>query len=218
MVLTEANIAVLCDHMQKNVEWRYPLTSGATQYDLDIGTGMQVVRRGEPINKAFPTIVMDYVGYGEQNQRGLGNILQDYSGTLVYGYTEIIPLIITIYAHLDTRGTTRSWHGKLVSAAYRDRVTLYMRKYWPQLLEGMEAKIYDPFSWKMQDISRFFEGNELQGWEITMNISSVNKWNYQPDDYPGSGANFEDASLLINESGLTAEEIISISGAWHDLD
>ena len=82
----------------------------------------------------------------------------------------------------------------------------------------MEAAIYNPFSWKIQDLSQFLDGTERQGFELTMNIVSTNKWDYAIDDYQSTGESFEDANLTISQTGYTATEYISVSGYMHDLD
>ena len=182
-MLTEAQKGELVSHLENNVEWRYPLASGSTQFDFD--KSPFVYRRGEPVSKEYPAIEMSFLPRSGAPIRGLGDVIKDYSGALVYGYGELEPIIVTVYTHQICAGSTNDYHGKIVADNYMRRIERYIRRYWPKKLQAMEAYIYKPMSFSTQDISEFLQGDEKQGFEMTMHIISTNKWDYVTDEYTG---------------------------------
>lgn len=224
-MITEEQKAQLVHHLATNVEWRYPL-SGGTPFDFD-KTPM-VYRRGEPINKEYPMIEMNFLPRSDAPVRGLGDVIKDYSGALVYGYGELEPIIIEIYTHQICEGITQAYHGKLVADAWTRRIERYIRRYWPRMLQDMEAYIYKPLSFIVNDLNEFLQGDEKQGFELIMHIISTNKWDYSTDDYTGvEGSSlpftgvFEDAVLSgISETeyqdGAPYDVYMSVSGYMYD--
>jgi hypothetical protein len=224
-MITETNKGSMVAHLASSVEWRYPL-EGAYQYDFD-KTPM-VYRRGEPINKEYPLIEMTFLPRSDAPVRGLGDVIKDYSGALVYGYGELEPIIITVYTHQICEGIQSAYHGKIVADEYIRRIERYIRRYWPKMLQSMEAYIYKPMSFLVNDISEFLQGDEKQGFELTMHIISTNKWDYTTDDYTGvDGGNlpytgvFTDASISTQgqdeyDNGENPSNYPSVSGYMYD--
>jgi len=224
-MITETQKAQLVHHLGTNVEWRYPL-SGDTPYDYD-KTPM-VYRRGEPVDKEYPNIEMNFLPRSDAPVRALGDVIKDYSGTLVYGYGELEPIIIGVYTHQICEGSTQAYHGKVVADAWITRIERYVRRYWPRMLQDMEAYIYKPTSFIVNDLNEFLQGDEKQGFELIMHIISTNKWDYTADDYTGvDGGNdpytgiWEDAVLSITsqaeyEDGQPYTVYASVSGYMED--
>lgn len=229
-MLSEAQRAELIDHLEKNVEWRYPL-DGADQYYYN--PDVFVYRKGEPVSKKFPAIQVSFERRGSSFIRGLGNVIKDYSGALVYGYGELETVMITVYTHQACKAANGYvYHGKIVADSYTRRIERYMRRYWPRMLQDMEAYIYNPMSWIIDDISQFTVGNEIQGYEMVMHISSTNKWDYNNQDLytgvknasgtPRTGA-FEDAIVsgmdqVGYDAGLPYDKYFSVSGEMSDME
>ncbi len=214
-MLTEANKAVLVHDLSVNVDWRYPLSSGSSQYDFNPDS-MYTYRRGEPIGKSYPALQISYPGRRPFGQQSLGNVIKDHSGCLVYGYPELEPIIITAYTHLESSGATQSWHGKLVADAYIRRIEKRVRRYWPRILEDAEAYIHNASSFIVEDISEFVRGNEMQGYELTVNVITTNKWDYAKDSWDGETEVFTDAVLSGAESGQAYDVFMSVSGEMFD--
>lgn len=226
-MITEAGKGYLVSHMQNNVEWRYPITTGADQYDFD--KTPFVYRRGEPVTKEYPAIEMAFLPRSDAPFRALGDVIKDWSGNLVYGYGELEPIIITVYTHQICQGITTAYHGKRVADAWIRRIERYIRRYWPRMLQRMEAYIYKPMSFLVDDIGEFLQGDEKQGFEMTMHIVSTNKWDYSEDFYTGSDYGvadpytgvFEDAvlsgqSILEYNNGEQPTIYPSVSGYMED--
>lgn len=226
-MITEGQKGHIVAKLGSDIEWRYPLAAGPTQYDFD--KQPMVYRRGEPISKEYPLIEMSFLPRSDAPIRGLGDVIKDYSGALVYGYGELEPIIITVYTHQICEGNASAYHGKIVADEYITRIERYIRRYWPRMLQNMEAYIYKPMSFLITDISEFLQGDEKQGFELTMHIISTNKWDYTEDAYTGV-ANvdglpytgiFTDASLSAQsqeeyELGQEPSNYPSISGYMYD--
>lgn len=224
-MITEDQKGQIVAHLGSSVEWRYPLT-GPNPFDFD--KEPMVYRRGEPVSKEYPLIEMSFLPRNDAPVRGLGDVLLDYSGALVYGYAETEPIVITVYTHQICEGITSAYHGKIVADEYIRRVERYIRRYWPKILQPMEAYIYKPLSFIVNDISEFLQGDEKQGFELTMHIISTNKWDYTNDNYTGvDGGNlpytgvFTDASLSAQSQdeyaiGENPSNYPSISGYMYD--
>lgn len=225
-MITEDNKGYLVSHMLNNVEWRYPLTTGADQYDFN--KTPFVYRRGEPVTKEYPAIQMAFLPRSDAPFRALGDVIKDWSGNLVYGYGELEPIIITVYTHQICQGTTTAYHGKKVSDAWIRRIERYIRRYWPRMLQDMEAYIYKPMSYIVDDIGEFLQGDEKQGFEMTMHIISTNKWDYGVDDYTGVEGTTEPTTGIFEDAALSGQSIaefdngelpsiyISVSGYMQD--
>lgn len=212
-MLTETQKAQLVNNLQKTVDWKYP-ASGNDQYDFNpyaSGT-LQVYRKGEPVEKIYPSIQISFLPRMQGPIDGLAHVLKEYSGCLVFGYTELEPVVITVYAHQISEGAHNKYHGKLIADDYIRKIENYVRRYWPRLLQPMEAYIYEANHFDVQDLTEFLQGTEKQAFELTFYLVTTNKWDYLPDgETPSSGATFKDAVIL--NSGLeTMETYISVSG------
>lgn len=225
-MITEDNKATLVHHLQTSVEWRYPL-AGDNQFDFD--KEPMVYRRGEPVNKEYPLIEISFLPRSDAPVRSLGDVIKDYSGTLVYGYGELEPIIITAITHQICEGNTTAFHGKRVADEWIRRIERYIRRYWPRMLQSMEAYIYKPMSFIVDDISEFLLGDEKQGFEMVMHIISTNKWDYSDTDLFTGATGTEEPKIHIFEdavlSGISEEEhdagipydvYMSVSGYMYD--
>ena len=226
-MLTEANKAFLINHLEKNVEWRYPL-DGLDQYKFNIPPF--VYRRGEPISKTYPAIEISFLPRSDVIVKGLADVVKYTTGGLVYGYGELEPIIITAYTQQMSEGSGDTvFHGKLVADAWIRRIERYVHRYWPRMLQGMEAYIYRGLPFMVEDIGVFLAGDEKQGFELTFHIISTNKWDFRQDSYTGAKGDAEDPTAYFFEdatfSGATEQEIsgglgytinLSISGEMHD--
>ena len=188
-MITEEQKGYLVAHLASSVEWRYPL-SGAYQFDFN--KEPMVYRRGEPINKEYPLIEVSFLPRSDAPVRGLGDVIKDYSGALVYGYGELEPIIITAYTHQICEGSQSAYHGKIVADEYIRRIERYIRRYWPRMLQTMEAYIYKPMSFLVNDISEFLQGDEKQG---TVDYAKALLTFYE------EGITIEDSTATIHEFG-----------------
>ena len=135
-MITEEQKGHIVARLSTDVEWRYPLV-GAAQFDFD--KQPMVYRRGEPVSKEYPLIEMSFLPRSDAPIRGLGDVIKDYSGALVYGYGELEPIIITAYTHQICEGVASAYHGKIIADEYIRRIERYIRRYWPKMLQTMEA-------------------------------------------------------------------------------
>ena len=224
-MITEEQKAQLVHHMATSVEWRYPLT-GTNIYDYN--KQPMVYRRGEPINKEYPLVEVCFLPRSDAPVRGLGDVIKDYSGNLVFGYGELEPIIIEVRTHQICEGSVSAYHGKIIADEWIRRIERYIRRYWPRMLQGMEAYIYKPLSFIVNDLAEFLQGDEKQGFELIMHIISTNKWDYGIDDYTGVRGEttpytgvWEDAVLSgLSETeyqdGRPYEVYMSVSGYMYD--
>ena len=224
-MLTEGQKAQLVNHLQTTVEWRYPVTTGSSQFAFNPGNNLMVYRRGEPIDKTYPAVEISFLPRTDIVSDGLGHVVKDYSGALVYGFGELEPVIVTVYTHQICEGSgSYKTHGKIVADAYIRRIERYIRRYWPKLLNGMEAFLKESIPFSVQDISEFLQGTEKQGFEMTIYLVTTNKWDYaDKDPYYGIAGNttpetgrFEDAVLSGAEIDAPYTTYISISGYMHN--
>jgi len=224
-LLTEEQKGQLVNHLQTTVEWRYPVASGANQFAFNPGDNLMVYRRGEPVDKTYPAVEMSFLPRSDIVSDGLGHVAKDFSGNLVYGFGELEPVIVTVYTHQICEGSgSYKTHGKLIADSYIRRIERYIRRYWPKLLNNMEAQIKESIPFNVQDISEFLQGTEKQGFEMTIYLVTTNKWDYgDQDPYYGVAGNttpetgrFEDAVLSGAEYDTPYNVYMSVSGYMHD--
>lgn len=223
-MLTEAQKAELVHHLETSVEWRYPI-DGADA--LDFNPKPFTYRSGEPVSKKYPAIQISFLPRSEKIVAGLGDVIGQSSGQLIYGYGELEPITIGVYTHQVTTGTSgKPYHGKILADAYIRRIERYIRRYWPKKLQNMEAYIYKPMGFYVQDISEFLQGSEQQGFELTFHIVSTNKWDYAEDPYTGvANASYTPTEYVFEDAVLSGQQYdvskpyqvwLSVSGTMQD--
>lgn len=199
-MLTENQRAELVVDLYDNIDFRYPLSSGATQYDFNSGNVRTVFRGREPVKMEYPAMKVDFLSKIGNIGDGMDHVYCQHSGVIVYALGELEPVIISVYAHNQSQGSNQGWHGKIISDAYIRRIESHIRRYWPKKLQGMESTLRStnlPFS--VQDISDFQGGTQRSAWELTFHIVTTNKW----DDLLDTSVydeHFEDAAI----SGIDA--------------
>lgn len=219
-MLTETQRQELVQDLYDNLDFRYPLDAGATQYDFNSGNVKFFYRSGEPVEMKYPALKVEFFPRsGRPEIAGISNVLGEASGTLIYGQGELEPVVFTVYCHQHCKGTAQTWHGKLVSDAYIRRVEDRIRKYWPRLLWEMNgAQIKEGIGWEVQDISAFLQGTERQGQELTVYLMTTRLWDYlDSDPQYESGLAFEDAEVsgmdqADYDAGSDYSKYYSVSG------
>ena len=200
-MLTEANRMTLMQDIYEGIDFRYPLTSGASQYDFNTGNIKTVFRGKEPIEMVYPAVKIDFLPKSQNLGQGLNSVYGIVSGVIVYAFGELEPVIMTVYTHQQCRGNSGdAYHGKIVADSLVRRVEKRIRRYWPALLSGMESKIHNTFPFQVYDTSTFQQGTERQSFELTFHIITTNKWDNLVDPAnPSTGYAFEDAIVSGND-------------------
>ena len=194
-MLTEGQRAELVQNLYDNIDFRYPLTSGADQYNFNIGNVKTVFRGKEPVRMVYPAMKVQFFPKTTNMGDSLDHVYGQVSGHLVFAMGELEPVVITAYAHQQCVGNNGSgYHGKFVTDDYIRRIEKHIRRKWPAKLQGMESSIKTSFPFTVQDISDFQEGTERQAFELTFHIVTTNKWDNLIDpENPDEGPVFEDA-------------------------
>lgn len=206
----------LMNDIYSNIDFRYPLTSGAAQYDFNEDNGVLVYRGREPIKMKYPAIKMEFHPKTQIIGGNMNYVYSDYSGHLVFAHGELEPVIITAFTHQQCTGNSGTgYHGKVIADDYIRQIERRVKRYWPSLLSGMEAHLKDNLPYTVYDIANILQGTERQGYELTFYLVSTNKWDYML----GSGAarTFIDASISGADqasygAGEEYSKIYSISG------
>jgi len=202
----------------ENIDYRYPLASGDYQYDFNTGNARIVYRGKQPTHIVYPAVKMHFLRATQNIGQSMNNIYTQISGVNVYAFGELEPITITVYTHQQCMGDSGTgYHGKVVADNLIRRIEKRVRKYWPALLSGMEARIYNPFPFTVYDISDFSQGTERQGFELTFHIISTNKWDNLVDGSSITEYIFEDAVLSgldqpSYEAGQDYQKFHTISG------
>lgn len=178
-----------------NIDFRYPLTSGAAQYDFNTGNVKTLYRGKEPIKMVYPAIKMGFLRATQNIGQSINNIYSHTTGVNIYAFGELEPVTITAYTHQQCMGDSGTgYHGKVVADSLIRRIEKRVRRYWPALLSGMEARLFNAFPFSVYDISNFQQGTERQGFELTFHMVTTNKWDDLIDpEY--SASIFEDARV-----------------------
>lgn len=198
-MLTEAQRGELVQNLYDNIDFRYPLSSGASQYDFNTTNIKTVFRGREPIKMVYPAMKVEFFPKIANVGDGINHVYEQFSGTIVYALGELEPVIITVYAHNQSQGSSQGWHGKIVTDSYIRAIESHIRRYWPKKLQDMESSLMTYMPFVVQDISDFQAGTQRSAFELTFNIVTTNKW----DDILDTGIYgeyFDDAAL----SGLDA--------------
>ena len=199
----------------ENIDFRYPLASGDSQYDFNSGNVKTVFRGKEPFQMVYPAVKIDFLPKSQNMGQGINNIYSDFSGVLVRAFGELEPVIMTVYTHQQCRGNSGdAYHGKIVADSLIRRIEKRIRRYWPALLSGMESKIYNAFPFQVYDTTDFQQGTERQSFELTFHMVTTNKWdNLIDSDVLSTGYVFTDAVLSGQVSGATSyQKFHTVSG------
>ena len=200
-MLTEANRMTLMQDIYENIDFRYPLSSGASQYDFNSGNTKTVFRGKEPIEMVYPAVKIDFLPKSQNLGQGINSVYSVLSGVIVYAFGELEPVVMTVYTHQQCRGNSGdAYHGKIIADSLVRRVEKRIRKYWPALLSGMEARVHNTFPFQVYDTSKFQQGTERQSFELTFHMITTNKWdNLIDSDILTTGHVFTDAVLSGND-------------------
>lgn len=217
----EADRMILAQDIYSNIDFRYPLC-GSDQYNFNSGGTKTVFRGKEPKKMVYPAIKIDFLPPSANIGQKINDYYDTISGIRIFAHGQIIPVVITTYAHQQCRGNDgNAYHGKLVADSYIRRIESRVRKYWPSILQDMEASIYKPFPFTIKDISDFQQGTERQAFELTFHIVATKKWDYMiPSGCSGdyyTGAKFTDAyvsgsDILSIDNGMGYEKTHTVSG------
>ena len=216
-LLTEPQKMVLMQDLNNGIDFRYPQTSGAAQYDFNTGNIKTIYRGKQPVEMVYPAVKVNFLRATQNMGQGLNSLYTQISGVNVYAFGELEPVIITAYTHQMCMGDSGTgYHGKVVADSLIRRIEKRVRRYWPALLSGMEGRLYNSFPFTVYDVSDFQQGTERQGFELTFHMVTTNKW----DDLIGTEISeyiFEDAVLSGQdvpsyEAGQEYQKFHTLSG------
>jgi len=218
-LLSEASRMVLMHDIYENIDFRYPLASGATQYDFNAANTKTVFRGKEPLEMVYPAMKIDFHPVIAQEYRCMGAYYSTYSGANVYANADLEPITITAYYHQQNSGASNTnYHGKPLADDIIRRVKNRVKRYWPSILRNMEASLKPGLGFPIRDISNMQEGTERQAFEMDFYIVSTDKWDLliDPENYT-SGVWFTDAvvsgqSQSAYEAGYPYSKYHTISG------
>ena len=218
-MLTETQRMVLTKDLYDSIDFRYPLTSGASQYDYNSGNVKTVFRGKEPFHMLYPAMKINFFPKTMNMGDSIDHVYGFVSGHVVYAIGELEPVIITVYTHQQCKGNSgNNYHGKLVVDDYIRRTEKHVRRFWPSILRGMESSIKTSFPFTITDIADFQEGTERQAYELTFYIITTNKWDDLIDPENAEGIpTFEDAVVsgiddISYGMGLDYEKYHTLSG------
>ncbi len=219
-MLTEPQKMALMNDIYQGVDFRYPLASGSYQYDFNTGNVKTVFRGKEPIEMVYPAVKMNFLRSTQNIGQSLNSIYTHVSGVNIYAFGELEPVTITAYTHQQCLGDSKTgYHGKIIADDLIRRIEKRVRRYWPALLSGMEARIYNSFPFTVYDVADFQQGTERQGFELTFHMITTNKWDdlIDPSTIYESGVYFEDAVVSGQdqpsyEAGQEYQKFHTVSG------
>lgn len=218
-MLTEANRMTLMQDIYENIDFRYPLASGSSQYDFNTSGTKTVFRGREPFEMVYPAVKIDFLPKSQNLGQGINSVYSDFSGVLVFAFGELEPVIMTVYTHQQCRGNSGdAYHGKIIADSLTRRIEKRIRRNWPALLSGMESRIHNSFPFQVFDTTSFQQGTERQSFELTFHIITTNKWDNLIDPAVlTTGYVFTDAVLSGNdqtsyENGQSYTKFHTVSG------
>ena len=177
---TEAQRMTLMHDLYANVDFRYPLASGAGQYDFNTGNVKTVFRGREPVHVVYPAMKVTFLPTTQRIGGGINSYYGTVSGVNIYAHGELEPVTITVYEHQQCKGDSGTgYHGKILADDLIRRTEKHVKTYWPMLLSNMEASLRKGMGFIKTDISDFLDGTERQGFELTFYIVGTNKWDHQ---------------------------------------
>ncbi len=217
-MLTEAQKMELMQDLYENIDFRYPLTSGSYQYDFNSGNKRTVYRGKEPVRMAYPAMKVDFLPVVHYEAGGLNNVYSFVSGTIIYAHGQLESVVVTAYAHQQCSGASgRGYHGKPIVDDLIKRSKLRIRKYWPSILQEMEASLKPTMGFNIIDITDLQQGTERQAFEMTFYITTTEKWDLLLDSNDTGDVYFTDAVVSgidqsSYEAGLEYEKYYTVSG------
>lgn len=206
-MLTESQRAELVQDLYDNIDFRYPLTSGAEQYNFNSGNIKTMFRDKEPVRMVYPAVKIQFFPKTTNMGDSIDHVYEEVSGHLVFAMGELEPVVITAYTHQQCVGNNGNrYHGKFVSDDYIRRIEKHIRRNWPAKLQEMEGTVKTSFPFTVVDVSDFQEGTERQAFELTFHIVTTNKWDHLVDEI-GEAPTFEDAVVSgLDDMGYAAGE------------
>lgn len=193
-MLNVAQRMVLAQDLFENIDFRYPLASGAYQYDFNSGNVKTIFMGKEPFEMVYPAVKINFYPAISQEYRGMNAVYSQVSGTIVYAQADLEPVTITSYVHQQCSGASgRGYHGKPITDDVIKRIKNRVRKYWPSILQGMEANLKPSLGFPIEDISNVQQGTERQAYEMTFYMVSSDKWDLLLDESDTGDYYFTDA-------------------------
>lgn len=217
-MLTETNKMVLMNDLYEKIDFRYPLTSGSYQYDFNTPNHRTVYRGKEPLRMVYPAIKVDFLPVTNFVAGGLNHVYSEVSGTIIYAHGQIESVIVTAYAHQQCSGASgRGYHGKPIVDDLIRRSKLRIRKYWPAILQEMEASLKSSLGFQIIDITDLQQGTERQAFEMTFYIATTEKWDLLIDSSDTGDIYFTDAIVsgidqASYDAGLDYDKYYTVSG------
>ena len=185
-MLSENNRMTLMHDIYENIDFRYPLVSGASQYDFNAANTKTVYRGKQPLNMVYPAVKMDFHPVITQQDRCLNSVYGMQSGVVNYAYADLEPVTITAYYHQQNIGVSgTNFHGKPLADKMIRRIKNRVRKHWPSILRTMEASLKEALGYTVKDISNVLQGTERQAFEMDFYLVSTEKWDLlvDPENY-----------------------------------
>jgi hypothetical protein len=183
----------LLQDLYENIDFRYPLSSGSFQYDFNSGNIKTVFMGKEPVRMVYPAVKVDFHPVISQEYRGMNSVYSEVSGTIVYAQADLEPVTISVYLHQSCSGIQRGYHGKPIADDFIRRIKNRVRKYWPSILQGMEASLKPGLGYPVTDISNVQQGTERQAYEMNFYVVSTDKWDLLLDSGDTTDIVFTDA-------------------------
>jgi len=218
-LLTEANRMTLMQDIYENIDFRYPLASGSSQYDFNSGNVKTVFRGKEPFQMVYPAVKIEFLPKSQNLGQGMNSVYKDHSGLLVYAFGELEPVIMTVYTHQQCRGNSGdAYHGKIIADSLIRRIEKRVKRYWPSILADMESRLYQKFPFQVYDTTDFQQGTERQSFELTFHMVTTNKWDNLIDPTTEStGYVFTDVIVSGQDipsynSGVSYQKFHTVSG------
>ena len=103
-MLSETQRAELVKDIYDNIDFRYPLTSGADQYNFNTGNVKTVFRGKEPFKVVYPAVKVQFFPKTTNMGDGMDHVYGEVSGHLVFAMGELEPVTITAYTHQQCVG------------------------------------------------------------------------------------------------------------------
>ena len=212
-MLTEDQRMELVQDLFDNTDYRYPLASGASQYDCNSGNVKTMFRDKEPLEMVYPSVKINFLPTIERHAGGMNDVY-----AFVYASADLEPVIITAYTRQNIVGNSGTgYHGKPIADSMVRQMRQRVRKYWPSLLRTMEASLKVNLGFQKLDISNVTEGSQRQAFELTFYIVTTNKWDLLIDPTDTTDPYFEDAIVsgqddLSYAQGVPYQKYHTISG------
>ena len=119
-MLTETQKMQLTADLITNVSYSYN--------SEDFNPSIYVFRKGEPVSKKYPAVMIDFLPVAGQQVGGMNNLVSTIQGKLMYGYGELEPIIISVFTDQKCEGTSNAYHGRIIADTYIRRIEERIRR------------------------------------------------------------------------------------------